>query len=377
MATLSKGEIAKRNNAQILVERVNNGGQFRLQNENGASLVCTGRWKFLGDNSNRKNITLNDVVSWHTSKDSQVKLLIEVKRTGGSTSFMNVTTFFKDAGMGGKTLAGGAKDTTNITGGKLSSERQEHGLVEAINKSTYPKGHIQIKTLVGRNGLTKVKRAAKRAGQAPNGKEPYVDVDIWSIYAPSSTTPDITVSCKGDSAPSLAGGGLEGLQSVVPGLIKEAYEVLHNYMKNQLGLKQGQIVPINEVGDIFIPIPNRWVEKILKGTKSMGGPVTHMYIGPMDVTYKTAGDGSISFDGASFYTIEQYMAKIPQFYFRLRKRDVKSEDAYGGNMIIDYVSTNRAGHPKTFVGAKMKKNLLRWVITSDAPKSGGSIVIPL
>lgn len=97
----------------------------------------------------------------------------------------------------------------------LLAERQERGLVDAIN-SGFGKNDAKPFTLVGANGvrITNVISAEKFEGRSSAGTEPYTDVII------STKTKKINVSNKGESAPSIAGGGLAGLELAVPGLTK-------------------------------------------------------------------------------------------------------------------------------------------------------------
>jgi hypothetical protein len=97
-----------------------------------------------------------------------------------------------------------------------SAERQETGVIDAIHRSVRTNGNKPI-TVVGANGKTikNVVEAKKHSGRTVSGSEPYTDVII------STTSKKYNVSNKGESAPSLAGGGLSGIETILPGLVKK------------------------------------------------------------------------------------------------------------------------------------------------------------
>jgi hypothetical protein len=201
--------------------------------------------------------------------------------------------------------------------------------------------------------------ARKKEGMSSLGKEPYIDIEIIDKRGKAWG-----VSCKGDSAPSLAGGGLAGLKVIVPDLIDKLYGTVEKYLKQEMRLKDGDIIKIDSIPDLYVRIPQRYIEKILVGTPQMGGPVTHMYVGKMDVASNKSGS-TLNFTNGRFYTIEEYQRKIGDFYFRVRKRDVDSEPK--GEMRISYNKKNREGYPKLFEGATREKNLVRIVIQDKTP----------
>lgn len=347
MAKLTKADLLKRDNISKFVARVNGKGQFKLGDANGKPQVCTGRYKFSEDTQFKKDLNEGDVTVFCQDRDSQRKLMIEVDSPMSAPRMRNFTEFYKDKDMGGVAAKSGG-------GG---SERQELGLIDAINEAVFPTGYVKIPTFRTAVGIPEVISAEKKTGMAPNGKEPYIDV-----YVVDKRGTKHGVSCKGNSAPSLAGGGVAGLRVVVPELVTKLYATIEDYLKSK-GLKDGDVVKIDSIPDLYIKIPNDYVEKILKGTPAMGGPVTHMYVGDMDVRPTQAGS-TLNLNG-SFYTIEQYQKKIGDFYFRVRKRDVDSEPA--GDMKIVYNSKTREGYPKLFEGATRQKNLVRIVIQGSTP----------
>ena len=116
------------------------------------------------------------------------------------------------------------------------AERQETGLVDAINLFSEKKGGKPFTLQAGSTRLTNVLSANKVMGRSASGDEPYTDVEI------KTTNKIYKLSMKGPSAPSMAGGGLNGLEKIVPGFsgrfIQAAYE---KYL--QLGYTQGQQIP--------------------------------------------------------------------------------------------------------------------------------------
>jgi hypothetical protein len=118
-----------------------------------------------------------------------------------------------------------------------SAERQETGVIDAIHRSFRTNGNKPI-TVVGANGKTikNVVEAKKHSGRTVSGSEPYTDVII------STTSKKYNVSNKGESAPSLAGGGLSGIETILPGLVKKfLVEGVKQYTKKKY--KTGDSVP--------------------------------------------------------------------------------------------------------------------------------------
>ena len=204
------------------------------------------------------------------------------------------------------------------------SERQETGLVDAINVYSSKIGK-PFSLYAGSIVLHEVISAKKVAGRLPNGDEPYTDVEIQSkrgIYK---------LSLKGPSAPSMAGGGLNGLEKIVPGFSgKFLNAALNEYTKR--GYKDGDQVP-----DMYGKVSDSLKELIVVGNASMGGPITHLYIGPMDVT--SNGSGLTLHVNGRLFDAKKY-AKSHDLYLRLRKRradqpfDSKSKDKFRYPLIL-------------------------------------------
>ena len=348
MATLSNADISKRNNVSVLVNRINNKAAFKLTNENSDNFFATGEAKIYIKNEKysfgfrgKDQITEEDVRKYLDAKGTK-RLEIELK----GRSFVNITRIFKDKEFGG----------TASKSGSGGSERQERGLVDAINNALTQTENVFISQL----GRRYIKVAKKIEGRAPNGKEPYVDVTIKMKSGAS-----VDISMKGEAAPSLAGGGLAGIKDIDPNLVNNLWNKAKNYIIRDLGYKDGQVVNANDVPDLSIEIPQRSVRDIFEGSPRNGGPITHMYIGPMDVTSNlNANSGELSLNG-TFYSVNEYIKKVDRFYLIIRKRDISEE----GKIEIDLNGStkNKEGLPCLMRDPRTKKNNTR-IIIQDKPR---------
>ena len=186
-------------------------------------------------------------------------------------------------------------------------ERQELGLIAAVNGG-YGENNSPF-TLIGSNGIRIINciSAEKFEGRSKAGTEPYTDVVINL-----SGNKSINISNKGESAPSIAGGGLEGLEMAVPGLTKKFLEsALKKY--KQLGYKEG----MSNIPDMYGKVSDELKELIVVGNVAMGGPIHYMYIGPMDVTSRQ--NGAFLTVNGKLFEAKKY-AKDNDLYLRLRKR---------------------------------------------------------
>lgn len=355
MATIAYADILKRDNVKNFVNRVSNKGSFNEKTENGAVLTCTGK---IRAKQKGKMISLNlnedEVRGFIDGKGSSDFIEVEVTK-GGRKQYIRVSNFYKDKEFGG--VAG------KSTGG--GSERQELGLIDLLNEAA-KKGDKYYVSSLGRNH--KIRAASKNEGLSPAGQEPYIDV-----FVETQDGKKLGVSCKGESAPSLAGGGIVGMKLTVPQLLDDLYNALQRYIGDELGHGEGAVIPADSIPDIFVPIPDKYVEKILVGNKKMGGPVDLMFIGPMDINgtiNDKTGEVSINNGRGKFYTIDEYMRKIPTFYFRIRKRDLAPD----GMMQITYSRKNKDGYPLLFMSQQGRNNF-RLVVTNKAAATGKTLLI--
>jgi hypothetical protein len=204
------------------------------------------------------------------------------------------------------------------------SERQETGVVDAIN-SYYSKFGKPISVTAGSISLRNVVSAEKYGGRSSAGTEPYTDVII------RTKNKAYNISNKGTSAPSIAGGGLKGLELIIPGFSGRFLNAaLKKYL--ELGYKDGDNIP-----DMYGKVGDELKELIVVGNVSMGGPIDYMYIGPMDV--HSSGNGSVLRLNGNFYDAKKYAA-THDLYLRLRKRrndqpfDSKTTDKQGYPLIL-------------------------------------------
>lgn len=352
MATISYADILKRNNVTTLTERVKNKGSFRLRTEDGDSLVCTGKVRTQVA-SKRTDIVLSEdnLRTFLNTKKSSDKLEIEVIHKKVK-KWMVPSNFYKDKDFGG--VAG------KSTG--AGSERQELGLINLLNE-TAAKGNNYYVQSFGKD--KKILKAVKNEGLSSLGQEPYIDVNIFTQDGKR-----YGVSMKGESAPSLAGGGLVGIKASAPELLDKMYAAIEKYIK-ELGLKDGSVVDANLVPDIFIRIPDKYVKMILVGNEAMGGPVDYMYIGPMTVTGTVSEATHEIKPNGKFYSIDEYMRKVPDFYFRIRKRDLQADN----QTKITLNKKNKEGYPLIFATPTTGKNNFRLVITDKVPSTGKKLTI--
>jgi hypothetical protein len=346
MAVISNADILKRNNIENLVNRIDNKGSFNLLTENGDVLVATGKVKLVIFGNTYTEINSDLLRMFLTAKKSSDKFEVEVVHNK-TKKFMSTTRFFKDKEFGG--VAGKSTGT--------GSERQELGLINLLNENATKANKYYVSSLGIKN---KILRAEKNEGLSPLKQEPYIDVFILTHDGKK-----YGISMKGDSAPSLAGGGLIGIKSSAPDLLDKIYTEIEKYIKG-LGFKDGSVIDANLIPDIFIRIPDKYVKKILVGNKEMGGPVDYMYIGKMDVTGTVNHDTGEIRPNGTFYSIDEYMRKIPNFFFRIRKRDLQPD-----NMIqISFTKKNKEGYPLIFSAPKTGKNNFRMVIIDKVPSTG-------
>lgn len=189
-----------------------------------------------------------------------------------------------------------------------AAERQESGVVKAINDAVKKNKNQPIIVVAGSTKIGNISGAKKYSGRQESGSEPYTDVILTT-----KNKKDVNLSLKGEAAPSLAGGGMRGLEAIVPGIAGRFMKAaLKQLLK--MGLEAGEKVP-----DVYGKISRVNKEKIVIGTRAMGGPIDYMYIGPMDVksTYDPKKN-TLTLNGT--LTDSKTYAKTHDLYFRLRAR---------------------------------------------------------
>lgn len=185
------------------------------------------------------------------------------------------------------------------------SERQETGVVDAVN-THYQNFGKPINVVAGSVTISDVVSAEKYGGRSSSGTEPYTDVILTKRNGTK-----INISNKGTSAPSIAGGGLKGLDIIIPGFSNRFLNAsLQKYI--DLGYNEGDQIP-----DMYGRVSDDLKETIVVGNASMGGPIDYMYIGPMDVRFTTSGK-NVRLNG-HFHDAKKY-ADDHDLFLRLRKR---------------------------------------------------------
>lgn len=188
----------------------------------------------------------------------------------------------------------------------ISAERQETGFVDAVNKAVQKNKKNPITIQAGKTKIDNVIGAKKYSGRQASGSEPYTDVILTR-----KNKKDVNLSLKGEAAPSLAGGGLRGLEAILPGITSKFMKAVLKKLLS-LGLKAGDKVP-----DTYGQIDELNKIKIVVGTAAMGGPIDYMYIGPMTVE-SDYENNVLSLNGT--FTDSKTFAKTHDLYFRLRAR---------------------------------------------------------
>jgi hypothetical protein len=229
-----------------------------------------------------------------------------------------------------------------------SAERQETGVVNAVN-SAVKKNKGPIKVKAGDTVLSNISKASKYNGRQSSGSEPYTDV-IFS----TKNSKSFNLSLKGEAAPSLAGGGLRGLEAIVPGLADKFMQAAYKKLIS-MGIQEGDKVP-----DVYGQITGKTKEKIVVGTKAMGGPIDYMYIGPMTVTQTfDAKTSTLTLNGK--LTESKAYAKSHDLYFRLRAR--REDQTFDPN-------AKRGNVPKIYGKSPSRGDSAgRIVVTDKVPKN--------
>jgi hypothetical protein len=239
-----------------------------------------------------------------------------------------------------------------------SAERQENGVIKKIKDAVKANQKNPITLKAGKTTLSGVIDAEKFTGRQTGGSEPYTDVVIYVRKA--GKTIGINCSLKGESAPSLAGGGLKGLELAVPGIAKKFMEAAYKSLKTVKKLKVGDKVP-----DVFGKISPANKVKIVVGNKAMGGPIDYMYIGPMSVngTYDKKTN-TLSLNGT--LTDATTYAKTHDLFFRLRAR---REDQR-----FDPDAKDKDGTPKIYGVSPSRGDSAGRIVVTDKVATTGVIV---
>lgn len=235
-----------------------------------------------------------------------------------------------------------------------SAERQERGVVDAINNAVKTNKKNPVTVVAGKTKITGVIGASKFSGRQVSGSEPYTDVVLQTAKK------TYNLSLKGESAPSLAGGGMRGLELAVPGIAQKFLKAVFSHLTKKLGLNAGDKVP-----DVYGKLNDRDKLKIVIGNKEMGGPIDFMYIGPMDVRSTYDKEKNILTLNGSLEDATKY-AQTHQLYFRLRAR---REDQR-----FDPLAKDSGGTPKIYGKSPSKGDSAGRIVVTDKTPSTAEIV---
>jgi len=239
----------------------------------------------------------------------------------------------------------------------VSAERQEQGVINAINNAVKENANNPVTVKAGSVTVVGVIGAEKFSGRQTSGSEPYTDVQLI-VHDKKS----LNLSLKGTTAPSLAGGGLRGLELAVPGIAGKFMKSAYNHLKNSLKLKIGDKIP-----DVFGQISGTDKIKIVVGNVAMGGPIDYMYIGPMSVTSNYDKKKNVLTLNGSLTEASAY-AKSHNLYFRLRAR---REDQR-----FDPTAKDSSGIPKIYGKSPSKGDSAGRIVVIDK-LPGTAVVVKL
>lgn len=237
-----------------------------------------------------------------------------------------------------------------------SAERQETGVVNAINGAVKANQNNPVTLIAGSTKLTGVIKAEKFTGRQITGSEPYTDVVIF--VKKGTSVREVNCSLKGEAAPSLAGGGLRGLELAVPGIARKFMMAAYKKLSKMLN-------PGDKVPDTYGKISLNDKIKIVVGNKAMGGPIDFMYIGPMDVRSNyDKKTNTITLNGS--LTEAEVYAKSHDLYFRLRAR--REDQRY------DPSAKDATNTPKIYGKSPSRGDSAGRIVVTDKVPSGAIIV---
>lgn len=239
-----------------------------------------------------------------------------------------------------------------------SAERQETGVINKINDAVKSNQNNPVTLVAGKTTIHGVYKAQKYIGRQLGGSEPYTDVTIFAIVDGVKTS--FNCSLKGLSAPSLAGGGLKGLELAVPGIAKKFMIAAYKKLKDGLKLKIGSKVP-----DVYGKISDRDKIEIVVGNENMGGPIHYMYIGPMDVSGTYDPKKNVLPLNGSLTPAVEY-AKTHDLYFRLRAR--REDQRFDPN------AKDGSGTPKIYGKSPSKGDSAGRIVVTDKVPSMAIVI---
>ena len=233
-----------------------------------------------------------------------------------------------------------------------SAERQENAFVDLVNDAFKQNGEKPFTLKTKDDTIKNVVKAEKFSGRQKSGSEPYTDVKVYTSKGV------LNFSMKGPSAPSLAGGGLRGIEEIIPGIASRFFRAAFDNHKKK-GLKFGDKVP-----DTFAKLNDKDKKLLVIGNEAMGGPIDYMYIGPMDVdgTFK---NGVLTVNGKAIESNKYSDSK--DLFFRLRARRV--------DQTFDPEASDKNGIPKIYGKSPSKGDSAGRLVITDKPTKSRDMIV--
>ena len=225
-----------------------------------------------------------------------------------------------------------------------SAERQENGFVKSITDAIANNDGEPVNLIAGDTTIDGVTGAVKYNGRQDSGSEPYTDIVL------NTTNGDLNLSMKG--------GGLCGVQAVIPNVGENFFTAAYDNLIDK-GYEAGDKIP-----DTVGKLNDKDKMLLVVGTTAMGGPIDFMYIGPMDVTYEQ-NDDTVKVDG-SLYT-SKYYAENKDLYFRLRARR--------GDQTFDPEAKYGNDVPKIYGKSPSKGDTAGRLVITDSPSSKALLIV--
>ena len=233
-----------------------------------------------------------------------------------------------------------------------SAERQENAFVDLVNDAFKQNGEKPFTLKTKDDTIKNVVKAEKFTGRQRSGSEPYTDVKVYTSKGV------LNFSMKGPSAPSLAGGGLRGIEEIIPGIASRFFRAAFDNHKKK-GLKFGEKVP-----DTYAKLNDKDKKLLVIGNEAMGGPIDYMYIGPMDVN-GTFKDGVLSVNGKAIESNKYSNSK--DLFFRLRARRV--------DQTFDPEASDKNGIPKIYGKSPSRGDSAGRLVITDKPAKSRDMIV--
>lgn len=217
-------------------------------------------------------------------------------------------------------------------------ERQERALITRVNMTVKQNKGNPITIVTDGASIAGVIKAEKMRMTVRSGAEPYTDI-ILHLLTPKGKE-KLHVSMKGCKSPSLAGGGISGIDLVSPGLTRK-------FLKSVYARLLGHLKAGDKVPDTFGRISKLDRIKVVMGHPAMGGPIDYLYIGPMTLTGDYSPTKNQLYLNGNMFVAKQY-AQSHELYLRLRARSIDQR--------FDPSAKDMFGTPKIYGGFPGRPN---------------------